>query len=62
MSEIIEQDATIRTHAKRLKKDGILQGAMTERLGSHAFHASSKRTWSLPLPVQPWLRILQLYL
>ena len=29
-------------------------GATTSRPGSRAWTAMSKRTWSLPLPVQPW--------
>ena len=29
-------------------------GAMTGMSGANALIASSKRTWSLPLPVQPW--------
>ena len=29
-------------------------GAMTSSPGSRAWTATSKRTWSLPLPVQPW--------
>ena len=30
------------------------QGAITGMSGAKALMASSKRTWSLPLPVQPW--------
>ena len=29
-------------------------GATTSRSGARALVATSKRTWSLPLPVQPW--------
>ncbi len=29
-------------------------GAMSSRSGANAMADTSKRTWSLPLPVQPW--------
>ena len=29
-------------------------GAITVKSGARAANAPSKRTWSLPLPVQPW--------
>ena len=32
---------------------GLRQGAITLSLGLRAIMVSSKRTWSLPLPVQP---------
>jgi len=37
-------------------------GAMISSVGSSAAVATSNRTWSLPLPVQPWATAVALYL
>ena len=35
-------------------KPQVRTGAITSRSGARARLETSKRTWSLPLPVQPW--------
>ena len=43
----------------RVLMSQIRQGAMIFICGSKALMVSSKRTWSLPLPVQPWQMAVQ---
>ncbi len=38
----------------RRVKPHVRTGASTSRSGARARRLTSKRTWSLPLPVQPW--------
>ena len=38
----------------RVVSSQLRTGPRISSVGSRALHSSSKRTWSLPLPVQPW--------
>ena len=38
----------------RVVRFQLRTGPRMSSVGSSALHSSSKRTWSLPLPVQPW--------
>ena len=40
--------------ASRLFRSQMRQGLITRSCGESAAYVLSKRTWSLPLPVQPW--------
>ncbi len=40
--------------SSRERIDHSRHGAMMRRRGASDWYTSSKRTWSFPLPVQPW--------
>ena len=46
LANSISEVRELRSHSR--------QGAITRSSGASAAYVSSKRTWSLPLPVAPW--------